>query len=154
MDFAGRTPDQILGNKVGDNPSWHFFQARSWLDYAQRTQAPSAIHYAAFELRYGIEYLLFHLLVLANGSLTREAYKQCLGNPKAMKKMLKTHGPNYQLLAEFSKTLLSLDPRSPNLVYWEVEKLFQYWGVASEYLHFVGVQNLTYHDLNWYIKAI
>src|SRR5437762_13601654 len=35
-----------------------FFQARSWLDYAKRASSPSAIHYAAFELRYGIEYLL------------------------------------------------------------------------------------------------
>jgi hypothetical protein len=54
-NFTGRTPDEILNNVIVDSSSWHFFQALSWLDYAKRSQAPSAIHYAAFELRYGVE---------------------------------------------------------------------------------------------------
>jgi hypothetical protein len=59
--WRGKSPKEILTNTPVDHSSWHFFQARSWLDYATRKDAPAAIHYAAFELRYGIEHLLFEL---------------------------------------------------------------------------------------------
>ena len=70
-------------------PAMNFFQALSWLDNAKRSQVPSAIHYAAFELRYGIEYLLFELLVLANKNLTQVEYERCLGDPNEMKRCLR-----------------------------------------------------------------
>jgi hypothetical protein len=154
MEFTGRTPDKILKNEIADSSSWHFFQARSWLDYAKRSQLPSAIHYAAFEMRYGIEYLLFHLLVLTYETLNRADYERCIGDPKEMKKMLKTHGTSYHLLSEFSATLLTLEPNAPKLVFWDLDKLFRYWGIASEYLHFVGAQTKTYQNITWIIKAI
>ena len=154
MEFIGRSAEQILHNTIFDHSSWHFFQARSWLDYAQRTQLPSSIHYAAFELRYGIEYLLFELLVLANESLTHKEYEKCLGDPTKMKKMLGTLGTNYHRLAEFSEILFSLTPSQPKIRFWDIDQLFRYWGTASEYLHFVGAQTLTYRDVNWLIKAI
>src|SRR5579862_4936955 len=97
MDYTGRTPDQILYNRAFDDSSWHFFQARSWIDLAKRSSLPSAIHYAAFELRYGIEYLLFELLVIASESLSEREYQECLGQPKVMKKMLNA-GVHYQKL--------------------------------------------------------
>jgi hypothetical protein len=52
MKPEGRSADQILANPPVDHSSWHFFQAVSWADLAKRTQKPSALHYAAFELRY------------------------------------------------------------------------------------------------------
>lgn len=110
-DFTGLTADKILGNPVQDSYSWHVFQALSWIDYAKRNKAPSAIHYAAFELRYGIEYLLFQLLVLKNKFLTRTDYEKCIGDPREMKRRLANLGTNYQKLAEFTEMLLSLDLR-------------------------------------------
>lgn len=154
MDFTGRSPEQILRNAIFDDSSWHFFQARSWIDLAKRSQLPSTIHYAAFELRYGVEYLLFELLQLANDSLTQRDYERCLGDPRMMKRMLSRLGANYQRLAEFTEVLLSLDPRAPKFWFWDIDKLFRYWGTASEYLHFVGAQALTYQDANWLIKSI
>lgn len=154
MDFTGRTSDQILRNPIFDDSSWHFFQARSWIDFAKRSQLPSAVHYAAFELRYGIEYLLFELLQLVNESLTQRDYEKCLRDPGMMKKMLSPLGANYQRLAEFTAVLLSSDPHAPKFLFWDVGMLFRYWGTASEYLHFVGAQKLTYQDANWLIKSL
>jgi hypothetical protein len=144
MKPEGRTADEIVTNNVVDNASWHFFQAVSWLDYAKRTQKPSALHYAAFELRYGIEYLLFQLLVLTSRGITEEEYRKCLGNPHAMRKALRSSKLEYDKLAEFTRILMSLDPRSPKLRFWKLDELFRYWGIASEFLHFVGAQSRTY----------
>jgi hypothetical protein len=154
MDSAGKDPNAILTNAPEDHSSWHFFQARSWLDYAKRSQIPSTIHYAAFELRYGIEYLLFELLVLANDTLTVHEYERCLGDPKEMKKMLGTLGVNYHKLSEFTQALLSLTPGAPRLIFWSIDELFRFWGIASSYLHFVGAHILTYGSEVWFIKAI
>ena len=154
MDAAGKDPNAILKNEFKDHSSWHFFQARSWVDYAKRSQSPSAIHYAAFELRYGIEYLLFELLVLTSESLTELEYERCLGDPKKMKKMLGTQGVNYHKLAEFTQALLSLTPGAPNLIFWNIDELFRFWGIASSYLHFVGAHSLTYGSQEWFIKGI
>ena len=138
MNPEGRTADEIVANGKLDASSWHFFQAISWLDFAKRTQRATALHYAAFHLRYGIEYLLFELLVLASRGLEEEEYRKCLGNPHAMKKALRSSKFDYDKLAEFSRILLSLDPRAPKLCFWKLGDLFRYWGIASEFLHFVG----------------
>jgi hypothetical protein len=153
-DAIGRTPNEILNNPVVDISSWHFFQASSWIDYAKRSQTPSAIHYTAFELRYGIEYLLFELLVLANKNLTQTEYEKCLGDPKKMRKMLSTLGTNYHRLSEFSEMALSIDSSGIKLRFWDINELFRFWGTASNYLHFVGAHSLTYKDTNWLIKGI
>ena len=108
QDWQGKSPNEILANPPVDHSSWHFFQARAWLDYATRENAPSAILYAALELRYGLEYLLFQLLVLASDSLSLREYKQAIGNPKQMKKMLKSPPRNYTKLAEFTEILVSV----------------------------------------------
>ena len=154
MEPAGRNPNQILNNSIQDSFSWNIFQAISWLDYAKREQSPSAIHYAAFELRYGIEYLLFELLVLANESLSEVEYKKCIGDPKEMKKLLRTLGPTYSKLSEFSEVLMKIDPKTPEFRFWDINQLFRYWGTASRYLHFFGAQTLTYEDDSWVIKSI
>lgn len=89
MDPEGKSADQIIANPRYDYSSWHFFQSKSWLDLAKRTMLPGPIHYAALELRYGIEYLLFELLLLTRKEISEEEYRNCLGKPTAMSKMLK-----------------------------------------------------------------
>jgi hypothetical protein len=155
MEPTRRTPAEIIENPLIDHSSWHFFQAVSWLDLAKRTQKPSLLHYAAFELRYGIEYLLFELLVLANHGLTEAQYQKCLGSPAAMKKMLRSNGEHYERLASFTQILLRLDGHETlNLRYWKLDELFEYWGKASELLHFVGAHTRTYSDLSWFVRSL
>jgi hypothetical protein len=83
VNWCGKSPNEILRNPPLDHSSWHFFQARSWLDYATRENAPSAIHYAALELRYGVEYLVFELLLLASESLSLQEIQTGNWKPKA-----------------------------------------------------------------------
>lgn len=153
-EWRGKSPNEILTNRPLDHSSWHFFQARSWLDYATREDAPSAIHYAALELRYGLEYLLFQLLVLASESLSLQEYRQAIGNPKRMKKMLASPARNYAKLAEFTKVVVSVGPQAPPLHFWNLNDLFRYWGVASEFLHFAGAHSVSYSRTEWTAKAI
>ena len=154
MKTEGRSADEIVANALVDHSSWHFFQAMSWLDLAKRTQRPAALHYAAFELRYGIEYLLFELLVLTNRGLTEEEYQKCLGDPHAMKKTLRSAEVDYEHLADFSRIVLSLDSKVPKLRYWKLEELFKYWGIASEFLHFAGAHSRTYANEYWFVMSL
>ena len=154
MDPTGKSPNQILKNEFQDISSWHFFQAISWLDYAKRENSPSAIQLAAFELRYGIEYLLFELMVLSSESISEKEYEQCLGKPDKMKKMLNAHGTNYMKLTEFCKVLLSVKDYDLKIRFWDINELFRYWGIASSYLHFVGVHVHTFRSEQWIIKGI
>jgi hypothetical protein len=154
MKTEGRSADQIVANDVLDHSSWHFFQAMSWLDLAKRTQKPAALHYAAFDLRYGVEYLLFELLVLTNRGLTEAEYQKCLGDPHSMKKTLRSAQVDYEKLADFSRILLTLEPKAPKLRYWKLDELFKYWGIASELLHFVGAHSRTYASEAWFVKSL
>jgi hypothetical protein len=153
-DWCGKSAKEILAHPPGDHSSWHFFQARSWLDYATRESAPSAIHYAAFELRYGIEYLLFELLVLTSESLSEREYGQAIGDPNQMKRLLMSPARNYDKLAEFTKVVVSVDAHAPPLCFWNLSDLFRHWGVASEFLHFLGPHPATYSETDWIGKAI
>jgi hypothetical protein len=105
-------------------------------------------------LRYGIEYLLFELLVLASESLTLDEYRQAVGKPKQMRRMLSSPARNYTKLAEFNRVITSVDLHAPPLRFWNLDELFRYWGVASEFLHFVGAHSLTYSEPDWAPKAI
>jgi hypothetical protein len=156
QDFRGISPSKILSRRPSDDSTWHFFQALSWLDYATRENAPSAIQYAALELRYGVEYLLFELLVLSSESVTLAEYQKAIGthNAKQLKKMLDSPGRNYTKLAEFTKIVLSVDADAPKLQFWKIPDLFRYWAVASEFLHFHGPHSLTLLESNWAPKAI
>lgn len=49
---------------------------------------------------------------------------------------------------------MSLDSRAPRLNYWDLSELFKSWGIASEFLHFVGAQQWTNDSDEWMIKAI
>jgi hypothetical protein len=150
----GHTADEIVANEVVDISTWHIFQAVSWLDYAKRERRPSALHYAAFELRYGIEYLLFELLVLSSRGLTEKEYRKCVGNPQAMRKALRSSKLEYDKLVEFTQILWSLTPDAPKLRFWKLKELSRYWGIASELLHFVGAHSRTYASTTWFNRTL
>jgi hypothetical protein len=105
-------------------------------------------------LRYGIEYLVFELLVLASESLSLQEYRQAIGNPKQMKRMLASPARNYAKLAEFTKVVVSVDSHAPPLRFCNLNELFRYWGMASEFLHFVGAHSISYFRPDWTPKAI
>ena len=154
MNPEGKSADQIIKTKRFDHSSWHFLQAKSWLDLTKREQLPGTLHYAAIEFRYGIEYLLFELLVLTKEDLSESEYQKCLRKPDKMKKMLKNAEAPYNKLSRFSKIALKLTPNIPKLMFWDLNTLFQYGGIASEFLHFVGSQSYTYNSGNWLIKSV
>ena len=125
MDPEGKSANEIVANLRMDHSSWHFFQSKSWLDLTKRTLLPGPLHYAALELRYGIEYLLFELLILTRKEISEEEYKKCLGDPSAMHKMLKEEGRPYKKLARFTEIAMSLDSNPLNLKYWDLLDLFR-----------------------------
>ena len=157
MDPKNKSAEQIL--KAKDRlqfSTWHFLQARRLLDYAKRTNSPGALHYSAFEIRYGIEELLFELLVLTKRGLNDKQYKKCIGNPNAMRKMLEHQDVTYSKLLAFTRIAMDMDarPDKPNLRYWELKELFKHWGKVSSYLHFCGPQKATYDSEQWISKAL
>ncbi len=154
MNPENKSANQIIKTERFDHSSWHFLQAKSWIDLAKRDQLPTILHYAAIELRYGIEYLLFELLILTKEDLTESEYQKCLRKPDKMKKMLKNAEAPYNKLSKFSKIVLKLTPNVPKLMFWDLNKLLKYWGIASEFLHFVGSQSDTYASQEWLIKSI
>jgi hypothetical protein len=158
VDPLGKTLEQILARRIGDDnwdgSNWHFFQCKSWLDLAKRTQHPSLIHFAAFDLRYGIEYLLFELLVLSSETLSEKQYKKCIGDPHEIEKMLRPHAANYEKLAEFTQVVVGLSNPQMKLHRWDIRKLFAAWGVASSYLHFVGTHRDNQRSDSWLIQSI
>jgi hypothetical protein len=154
MKPENKSANQIIKTKRFDHSSWHFLQAKSWLDLAKREQLPTILHYAAIEFRYGVEYLLFELLILTKDNLTELEYQKCLRKPDKMKKLLKNAEAPYNKLSIFSKIILKLTPDVPKFMFWDLNILFKYWGVASEFLHFVGSQRDTYDSPEWLIKSI
>jgi hypothetical protein len=159
LNPIGRSADQILANVLTDkydHSSWHFFQARSWLDLAKRTENPSAIQYAAFELRYGTEYLLFELLVLKNHILNEKEYRRCIGDRGEMEKMLKHVGPNYPKLCRFTELVITTGAPSSSLKfrYWNLKVIAEAFGIASEFLHFTGAHHQTHRSSDWCKSAV
>lgn len=153
----GRSADQIVATKLTDqldHSSWHFYQARSWLDLAKRLKSPSAIQYAALELRYGLEYVLFELLVLRNHFLSNEEYERCIGSRAEMDKMLKHTGNQYPKLCRFTELVLRAGGSTIPFRYWNLGDVAKNWGIASEYLHFLGSHNRTLQDQTWRDAAI
>lgn len=154
MEPEGKSANDIVENTRLDHSSWHFFQSKSWLDLAKRTLLSGPLHYAALELRYGIEYLLFELLILTRKGISEDQYQKCLGKPNTMLKMLKDERRSYKKLARFTEIAMSLDPNAPKLKYWDLMELFEFWGISSEFLHFVGAHKRTHDSKEWMIKAI
>lgn len=154
MKTVGLSASQIVANPLFHSSSWHFGQALAWLDLAKREDIAGPIHYAALDFRYGIEYLLFELLVLSCESLSEAEYRKCLGRPHAIKRMLKSEKVAYEKLSAFTGIILQLDRSAPPTTHWNLDELFRLWGIASERLHFCGTHAETYQEQDWKTAAI
>lgn len=145
---AGRSihPATIPGS------SRHFKNARDRLAEAKETYDPSEILYAAIELRYGIEYLLFECLVLT-GFLTDALYEECIGDQARMDKMLGQKEAKYEKLCDFYEAVGRVT-QLPESKRWNIRRLFKSWGIASSYLHFSGSHRDSHEKPEWLAKAI
>lgn len=153
MKTEGHTADTILKEQY-DVSSSYFWKSLAWIDLAKRTRAPGCLHYAALELRMGVEYLLFELLVLSTRSMTESDYSSCLGDPAEMKKRLRSVSAQYEKRAAFTRILLSFDSTAPKVRFWNINDLFRYWGIASALLHFVGSHSRTHASDKWFIESL
>jgi len=85
-------------------------------------------------------------------NFSEKDYKKCLGDPAEMKKMIKRKEPNYQRKARFTQIIGEMQGASIKVC--DLNDLFKKWGIASEFLHFLGVNELTIFNDDWYISAI
>lgn len=150
----GKTAGQIVRRRYDTIHSTHIFKAVAWLDLAKREKDPDAIHHAAFQIRYGVEYLLFELLILSKGGLSEPEYLECVADRHRMEKLLKSQELSYEKLAEFTRIVAAMSPGMPKIKIHKLRELMRTWGDASRYLHFVGSHDKTYGSLPWIEKAI
>lgn len=148
-NHIGKSPEEILTFSSCDSASY-LYRSMAWLNYHERTQLYTSFLYACAEARQGIEYLLFEELVISTGAnLTLDEYKKCVNERNRFIKTIKQLSPDYELLQEFSKILVSLDPAYPKLVYWDHSSLMRAWGEISSYLHWSGARSLTAENSSW-----
>ena len=151
-------PNTILADNNKDlhnHSSWHIERALEWIDYANRSRAPGAVGYAAYELRQGIEYLLFELLVISSEALSEAEYRECFGPAKNVGAKLAGTAVSYKKLSQFTRLIFEcLREPMPVMKVWDTSELMRYWGTASEYLHFRGTHASSACDPNWIRDAI
>lgn len=151
-EYKGRSAEDIAAGKFVDSSGWQIHASLSWCDFAQRRNAPTALHYAGLHLRTGIEQLWFEVLFAASGgSITAAAYEKALRSTTKLYKMIDTAEPHYSKFAEFVQVLASVDSRPhPPTVLWDITRLKRIHGACGELLlHFQGVQEKGYRSNAW-----
>jgi hypothetical protein len=154
-NFKGRSPDQIIGERVYFDSVGYTYRALSWLDISRKGRNVCALQYAAHDVRQGIEQLLFEELVMSVGTeLDRKDYEKCKGSSTKLHKIIKRLSPNYSKLAQFTKEITKVDPDSPLLVTWDHNFLMKSWGLTSNYLHWAGERAETVESENWFDTGV
>jgi hypothetical protein len=145
-----RTPDDIISKHIYHDAPGFCFRAVSWLDLAKRTGHFAPFHYACIDARLAIEHLIFEQLVITAGeSLTAEAYKRCLSEPRKLSKLLEQIVPDYEKHQAFTQIVGSLSPELPSVNQWNIKELLKSWGRLSKYLHWSGSHPETTENANW-----
>lgn len=148
--YVGRTLDEIVRNDLYFDSAGYLYRSVSWLDDYRRTKNFPSLLYANIEGRMAIEYLLFEILVIGTGaSLTLDQYKKCLTDRTKLDKAINRLIPDYESIQTFSALLIEFEPSLPKHLKWDIKELKKYWGVVSEYLHWLGARNLTVEDQTW-----
>jgi len=147
-----RTPEQIVKENLYFDSAGYMFRAMSWLEYSADDVFPSLI-YSSIEARLGIEHLLFEELVISTGAnLTKADYERLLRDGK-LEKAIQRLSPDYQKLQEFTLAIVSVEPRAPRLITWDIRELMKGWGKLSAYLHWTGARTDTVEDPAWSAAA-
>jgi hypothetical protein len=154
-EFKNRTPEQIVTEEIDFDSVTYIYRALSWLDIARRDRNAVALHYAALEVRMGIEQLLFEQIVLSVGTqLDRQEYGRIKGNSTKLHKILKRLNPDYERLAEFTRAVAATDPNTPPLTTWSHSELMKQCGKVSNYLHWGGEPAETSESPDWVDSGI
>jgi len=134
--IEGQSLEQIINQPHIDMPGWHVHASLRWIDYADRVEAPMALHYAAFHLRYAIEQLWLTIFSAAcSTSFSVRHYKQALRQPTKLYKLVKKYAPEYEKFAEFDQLIQQVDPKfRPRTVVWDNTTLSRIHGRCSEKL--------------------
>jgi hypothetical protein len=154
-EYRGRSPEQIISDRVYFDSVGYTFRSLSWLDIAKRTGNVCALQYAAHDTRQAIEQLLFEEIVLSVGTaLDREEYEKCRGNSTQLHKILQRLNPGYTQLALFTQAIVSMEPQLPSLITWDHKVLVKHWGKVSRYLHWAGEPAETVECHGWVTQGI
>jgi hypothetical protein len=146
-------PNQIITQDVHFDSVGYAYRALSWLDVAKKSGNICALHYAAYETRQSIEHLLFEAVVLSVGTkLSRDEYQKCKGNSTKLHKIVLRLNPDYEKMVQFTRAVMSTDPKAPQILAWDHKRLLRYWGEISKYLHWAGEPKETCESPEW-LKA-
>lgn len=149
-EYRGRSPEQIISDRVCFDSVGYTYRALSWLDIAKRTRSVCALQYAAHDALQAIEHLIFEEIVFSVGTnLDRKEYEKCKGSSTKLHKILQCLNPVYSRLALFTQGIVSVDPRLPPLVTWDHKVLMKHWGKISTYLHWAGEPVETVESDAW-----
>lgn len=151
-NYKGRSADQIAKIRNLDDSDWQIHTSLSWCDYAERNNAPMALHYAAFHLRTGIEQLWSEILCVAKGgSMSRTEYRSALSKTTTLYKLIDSQSPYYEKFAKFIQLVASVDSRiMPPTVIWEMSRLKRiHGGCGEQLLHFQGISLEGYLSDAW-----
>lgn len=140
----------------GPREASHFImRATRWLQHGERHPTFEVLLHAAIDARYGIEELLFELLLVGRrGSLTEEEYKTCLKGSE-LHKVIRRLVPEFKKLQAFTLIVVGLlPPPTPAVVEWDIGELLRNWGELSEYLHWRGAPSRTTDDTAWVAEGL
>lgn len=154
-EYRGRSPEQIIFDRVYFDSVGYAFRALSWLEIVKQTRNVCSLQYAAHDARQAIEQLFFEEIVLSVGTaLDRKEYDRCRGNSTKLHKILNRLNPDYARLALFTQVIMSADPQSPPLVTWDHKALMNHWSRISSYLHWAGEPAQTVECDGWIDQGI
>lgn len=156
-DFQDRTAEQIVNEPLGSDSARHVHAALSWIDYVKRSSAATALYYAGFHLRLGIEYLWFQIFWAARGaSLSAAEYRKAIATATKLYKLIDSRAPDYRKFGEFQQIVAALDSRPhPPTVTWDIDRLKRIHGECGKrLLHFQGISGGDYLSDAWAIRQL
>ena len=111
-EYKGRTPEQIISERIHLDSVGYVYRALSWIDVAKHGRNVCALQYAAHDARQGIEQLLFEEIILSVGTqLDRREYEKCKGNSTKLHKIIRRLNPEYNKLGQFTQAIISILPQ-------------------------------------------
>lgn len=91
--------------------------------------------YAAFEMRNGIEQLMFTIIAAClTTRLTRAVVERCR-KKDGLFTVLSEIESNYTLICKFANALRAEEPRVPKIAEWDIKILKRRWNELSSYCH-------------------